>query len=324
MKSFLLTCTALTLVACAPADTDTPSTTDEMPAMGTPAPYAYTPAQTQVYQAFGWTHDVSKISAVPLKDGFAVIFGKGGNILVSVGDDGVLLVDDQLPEVHETILAEVKKLGGERVDRVINTHWHFDHAEGNRAFGPLGAEIIAQKNSADYMARANDVNLVSVTYPQQAYPAEALPSKTFGETMTMTMNGEEISLYNFGPAHTTGDAVVHFKTSNMIHMGDVANLSGLVFIDADNGGTIAGMIKTVRETLALIDDQTIVVPGHGEIANKAALESYASNLETVMGRIAAQMEKGLSLPDIQALNLAEDLYGPAGAMLVDRAYNSMK
>ena len=318
-KSLFLASAAFWLLACAPAEKTTDTMT-EPPAIEL---NAYSDEQMQVLTAFGWKLDASKISTTPLKDGLAVIFGEGGNVLVSVGDDGVLMIDDQMPEVYQALLGEIKKLGGDKVDKIINTHWHFDHAEGNRAFGALGAEIIAQENSTEYMKSANSVDLVQTVYPQQAYPAAAVPSVSFKDTMTMNMNGNEIILYNFGPAHTTGDAVVYFKTSNIIHMGDVANLSGFPFIDAGNGGTLEGMILTIRKSLELINDQTVVVPGHGNIANKAVLEIYVGNLEAVHKRLVEQMAKGLSLAEVQELDLAGEFFGESGPLLVDRAYLGM-
>lgn len=322
-NSIIVAAVLLSLNACSPAKNTTEPAVESVSVEDLMQLNSYTDGQNEVLKAFGWTLSPAKISTSPLKDGLAVIFGEGGNILVSVGVDGVLMIDDQMPEVYQALLGEIKKLGGDKVDKIINTHWHFDHAEGNRAFGALGAEIIAQENSTAYMKSAHDINLVQIVYPQQAYPEFAIPTTSFTETMTLNMNDNEIVLYNFGPAHTTGDAIVYFKTSNIVHMGDVANLSGLAFIDAGNGGTIDGMIKSVRETLAIIDDQTVVVPGHGPIANKAALETYVSNLETVRDRIAEQIAKGLSLEDIQALNLAAEYYGATGPMVIDRAYFSM-
>jgi glyoxylase-like metal-dependent hydrolase (beta-lactamase superfamily II) len=323
-NSIIIAAAILGVSACSPAKQTAVPTIDPASIEESMQLNSYSEGQKQVLDAFGWTLSPAKISTAPLKDGLAVIFGEGGNILVSVGDDGVLMIDDQMPEVYQALLDEIKKLGGDKVDKIINTHWHFDHAEGNRAFGALGAEIIAQENSTEYMKSAHGIDLLQVVYPQQAYPEAAIPSISFKDNMTMNMNGNEIVLYNFGPAHTTGDAVVYFKTSNVIHMGDVANLSGMAFIDAGNGGTIDGMIKTVRESLALIDDQTVVVPGHGSIANKAALETYVSNLETVRARIAEQMAKGLNLEEIQALNLAQEFYDQTGPLLIDRAYYSMQ
>lgn len=284
----------------------------------------YSEAQLKTLTAFGLAEfDASKISTVQLRDGFAVIFGYGGNVLVSVGDDGVIIVDSQFPEVHQVLLDEIKKLGGEKVDYVINTHWHFDHAEGNRAFGPLGAEIIAHENSAAYMAGEHNINLVLAQYPQQAYPPEARPDKSFSDTLKLSLNGQDIVLYNFGPAHTTGDSQVYFKTANILHMGDVGNFTPAPFIDVDNGGGIDGMITTVRAMLEIIDEETIVVPGHGEIGNKARLREFAEWLETIRAQIASLKADGKTIKEIQAAYADGVIEGGIHPMLADRVYQSI-
>jgi len=324
MKKSILVGFGFLLAACGQSSVTETSveakkTVKELPAFNT-----YTDAQMQVLTAFGMSEfDTSKITTVPLRDGFGVIFGYGGNVLVSVGEDGVVMVDNQFPEIHGALLDEVKKLGGDKVDTVINTHWHFDHAEGNRAFGPLGAEIIAHENSATYMEGAHNINLVRVQYPQQAYPADARPDTTYSDTLDLSLNGQEITLYNFGPAHTTGDTQVYFKTANIVHMGDVGNFTPTPFIDVDNGGDIDGVIKTVRAVLELIDDETIVVPGHGDIGNKARLREFAEMLETVRGQIAGFKAEGKTLEDVMAIYGSGELAGTAGGLLVDRAYHSI-
>ncbi len=282
------------------------------------------PEQQAIFNAFGFGEfDPANIRTETLKDGMAVIFGYGGNILVSVGDDGVLMVDNQLPQIYETLLEKIDALGGDGVDYVINTHWHFDHAEGNRAFGPLGAKIIAQENSKDYMQGDHGINLVQVTYPQQAYEPAAIPSETFTSSMNLELNGEFIELLNFGPAHTTGDAIVWFKNANVVHMGDIANLSGFPFIDTGNGGTLDGVIYSIRQMMAKLNADTVVVPGHGEVSTMDDLESYVSNLETVRDALAAAIADGKSLDEIQADNIAS-MFGEMGPMLVDRAYYGMQ
>lgn len=284
----------------------------------------YGDAQMAVLLAFGMADfDASAVSSVPLRDGFGVIFGYGGNVLVSVGEDGVIMVDNQFPEVHGALLNEVRKLGGEKVDYVINTHWHFDHAEGNRAFGPLGAEIIAHENSATYMAGDHNINLVLVQYPQQAYPPEARPDRSYSDTLDLSLNGQDITLYNFGPAHTTGDSQVYFRTANILHMGDVGNFTPSPFIDVDNGGDIDGMIKTVRAMLEIIDEETIIVPGHGDIGNKSRLLEFAQWLETVRAEIAGLKADGKTIEEIQAAYASGELEGSIHPMLADRVYHSV-
>ena len=327
IKRYLLTTAMLALAACSAQDTSgqKPVTTEKITTTRSILiDYTFTPEQQVFIDAAGWTgFDPGIIRTQKLKDGLAVIFGYGGNILVSTGDDGVLIVDSQFPQIYAPLMEQIRALGGQTVDYIINTHWHFDHAEGNRAFGPLGAEIIAHENSRQYMGGSHDVNLVQVVYPQQPYEKAAIPKISFTETMNMSLNGNDIELYHFGPAHTTGDTFVYFRTSNVVHMGDVANLSGFPFIDADNGGTLDGMILSVREMLEIIDDDTIVVPGHGEVADKTALVEYVTALETVRERIMALKMQGRSLEEIQAEDVAGEFFGPAGPMLVDRAFASM-
>lgn len=312
------------LAACGQNDTVHSAAEVEKAVTELPEFNTYSDAQMAVLSAFGITDfEATAISTVPLGDGFGVIFGYGGNVLVSVGEDGVVMLDNQFPEVHGALLDEVRKLGGEKVDYVINTHWHFDHAEGNRAFGPLGAEIIAHENSAAYMASEHNINLVLAQYPQQAYPPEARPDRSYSETLNLSLNGQVITLYNFGPAHTTGDSQVYFKTSNILHMGDVGNFTPSPFIDVDNGGDIDGMITTVRAMLELIDEETIVVPGHGDIGNKARLVEYAEWLESVRAQISVLKADGKTIEEIQAAYASGELEGAIHPMLADRVYHSV-
>ena len=330
-KQILLLSAAIILAACqseAPTESapETADTSVEAAAGAVSAAvdgYVYTPPQNAVFEGFGWAgFDPANIKTQKIKDDMAVIYGYGGNILVSIGDDGVLMIDSQFPETYAPIMAEIEKLGGSGVDYLINTHWHFDHAEGNRAFGPKGAEIIAHENSRQYMLQNTDINIVQVKYPQQPYTGDALPKVTFTKSMNMAINGEFIELLNFGPAHTTGDTIIWFKNANVVHMGDVGNFGPFPFIDADSGGTIDGMITSVNAVLDRIDDNTVVVPGHGEVADKARLSVYRDNLQTVRDAVAGLKADGVPLSDIQAQAPAS-MFGEGGAILVDRAYHSL-
>lgn len=324
MKKTIAILAGFLIAACGESDTVQSATEVKQAVIELPEFNTYSDAQMAVLSAFGMTDfDASAVSSVPLRDGFGVIFGYGGNVLVSVGEDGVIMVDNQFPEVHGALLNEVRKLGGEKVDYVINTHWHFDHAEGNRAFGPLGAEIIAHENSATYMAGGHNINLVLAQYPQQAYPPEARPDRSYSDTLDISLNGQDITLYNFGPAHTTGDSQVYFKTANILHMGDVGNFTPSPFIDVDNGGDIDGMIKTVRAMLEIIDEETIIVPGHGDIGNKARLLEFAQWLETVRAEIAGLKADGKTIEEIQAAYASGELEGAIHPMLADRVYHSV-
>ena len=142
---------------------------------------------------------------------FHVLFGVGGNILVSIGANGVLIVDDQFPQMVPKYKATIGELGGGAVNFAINTHWHFDHADGNQVLGPEGTWLVAQENSRQMMTKNNVINLVSAKRDQPAYAETALPVLTYDDAMRFHFNGERIDLMHFGPAHTTGDTAVIFR-----------------------------------------------------------------------------------------------------------------
>ena len=185
----------------------------------------------------------TEITVEQAGDGLYVFFGIGGNIAVSIGEQGVLIVDDQFPEMAPKYRAKIGELGGGDIDFAINTHWHYDHADGNKLLGPEGTWLVSQANSREMMTTDNVINtVVRVPFNQPAYETDALPIFAFEDRMQMHFNGERIDLIHTGPAHTTGDAAVIFRDHNAVHMGDVYNNAGYPFIDADNGGDIDGMI----------------------------------------------------------------------------------
>ncbi|MDA0795857.1 MAG: MBL fold metallo-hydrolase [Proteobacteria bacterium] len=280
----------------------------------------------EVLDAFGWDLSKVEIRTEKVTDNFYVLFGAGGNIGVSVGAQGVLIVDDQFPEMIPKVDDAIREIGGGSVDFAVNTHWHFDHAEGNLALGPGGTWLVSQANSREKMLSDNVVNLVSLKYLQKAYPKSALPVITFDDTMQFHFNGEQIDLMHFGPAHTTGDTAVILRGSNIVHLGDVFNRSGYPFIDADNGGDLAGMIAFCQAVLDEIDETTIVVPGHGEISDYAGLENYIKVLSTLHGRFEKLIKKGKTLEEVIAAEPTKDFDAEWGANdnFVNRAYTSVK
>ncbi|SVA07021.1 uncharacterized protein METZ01_LOCUS59875 [marine metagenome] len=288
----------------------------------------YKEGQKAVTDVFGWDMKNPSITTERISDNLHVLFGNGGNILVSIGENGVLLVDDQMPEAKNVILRAIRKLGGRSVDYVINTHWHFDHAEGNNAFGPSGAQIIAQENSRYMMLNPQPINLSFIVYPQQPYPLEAVPEITYKNSMNLHLNGDRIELYHFGHAHTTGDSAVYLRDSNVLHMGDVFNMSGPPFIDADNGGSIDGIIQFCEEVLKVVNDETIVVPGHGPISTTQDIQTYIDMLIVVRDRIRSQIDEGKNLEEIMASDPSKEWRdkfgeGPFIQGVVDRAYAGM-
>ncbi len=280
----------------------------------------------QLMKAFGWNFETAEIKTEKVTDRLHVLFGIGGNIAVSTGDNGVLVVDDQFPQMIPKVMKAIGDLGGKDIDFAINTHWHFDHAEGNLALGPQGTWLVSQKNSRDMMMSDHIINLVTMQYAQQAYLANALPHVTYDDTMQFHFNGEQIDLLHAGPAHTTGDTAVIFRGSNAVHLGDVFNNSGYPFIDADNGGDLTGVINFCKAVLATIDAKTVVIPGHGPITNQEKLSAYVAMLETLRGRILEMVKAGKTLEEVVAAKPTHDFDSVHGdsTNFVNRAYTSLK
>ena len=282
----------------------------------------------QLSQAFGWDLEGAEIQSQKVADGLYILFGIGGNIAVSIGEDGVLIVDDQLPQVMDKIEAAIAQIGGGKIDYAINTHWHFDHAEGNNVLGPKGTTIVAHSNARADMQQGGIVNMVVAKYNQQPYPKEALPVFTYDEGMQIHFNGNQIDLKNFSPAHTSGDTVVIFKEQNAVHLGDVFNNAGYPFIDVDSGGSIDGMIQFCEETLQLTTMDTIVIPGHGPVTDVATLRRYVSMLQSVRTRVTDLIDAGKTMEQVREAKPTADfdeVYGPESSSLgfINRVYTSL-
>lgn len=280
----------------------------------------------QLMRAFQWDMDNAEIRVEKVTDNFYVLFGLGGNIGVSIGSQGVMIVDDQFPELIPKVADAIRGIGGGSIDFAINTHWHFDHAEGNLALGPGGTWIVSQANSREKMLGDHVINLVVAKYLQKAYPKSALPVITYDDTMQFHFNDEQVDLMHFGPAHTTGDTAIYFRGSNVVHLGDVFNRSGYPFVDADNGGDLAGMIHFCEQVLASIEQDTVVVPGHGEISDYAGLQAYVDMLQTVHDRIAKMVRRGKTMGEVIAAKPTADYDAAWGdaTNFVNRAYTSIK
>lgn len=271
-----------------------------------PASHGPVMSADQIYKAFGWDFDKAEIKTEKVAEGLYVLFGLGGNIAVSVGKDGTLIVDDQFPQLMPKIKAALKEIGSEDVDFVINTHWHFDHADGNMTLGKEGSWIVSQSNSRAMMLDDQIVNFGPFAGEQKAYPEHALSDITFDRTMQFHINGQQIDLLHVGPAHTNGDTAVIFRGTNAVHLGDVFNNAGYPFIDADNGGDLAGMIAFCQAVHDTIDDDTIVIPGHGPVTDRAKLARYIEVLTIIQGRVQALIDDGKSLPEIMAAKPTAD------------------
>lgn len=222
--------------------------------------------------------------------------GAGGNIGVVIGDDGALLVDDQYAPLTEKIAKAVQAIDDQPLRFVVNTHWHGDHTGGNENLGKKGTVIVAHDNVRKRMSVEQVIKAFGSTVP--ASPAIALPVITFEDAVTFHLNGEEIHAFHVPPAHTDGDSIVHFKTSNIVHMGDLFFNKMFPFIDTSSGGDVNGVIAAAEQVLAMIDAQTKVIPGHGPLTDKAGLTAYRDMLTTVRDRVAALIADGKTLEQV--------------------------
>lgn len=242
--------------------------------------------------------DQIPLNVVPVADGLYMLKGAGGNIGVSVGQDGVLLIDDQFPQTVGKVRDAVATISDRQIRLVLNTHWHSDHTGGNELLGESGALIIAHENVRKRMSVEHFSEFFNSTTP--ASPPIALPVVTFTRDVTLHLNGQTIMVEHVPPAHTDGDSLVWFKELNAVHMGDTYFNGFYPFIDASSGGSILGMIGAVDLVLARIDDKTQVIPGHGPLSNLSELRAFRDMLRTVADRVEVQMAKGASVEEIVA------------------------
>ena len=245
--------------------------------------------------------DDVEIQTQRVADGVYMLIGQGGNIGVSVGDDGVFVIDDQFAPLTDKILAAIAAITPESVRFVFNTHWHGDHTGGNENMGRAGALIVAHENVRERMS-AEQV-LERIGRPASTTPASpegALPVVTFTDEVSFHINGDELRAFHVSNAHTDGDAIVHFVRANVVHMGDTFFRDRFPFIDTATGGSIDGVIAAAGEALAIMDADTQVIPGHGALSTREDLRSYRDALKTMRDAVASLMEDGMTLEQIQA------------------------
>ena len=230
------------------------------------------------------------LKSVPVTDGIWMLMGAGGNIAVNVGDDGVLLVDDQFAFSYDVIVKKIREITDQPVKMLLNTHWHSDHSGGNEKFANAGTLILAHDNVRKRMSAEHVSSFFKSTSPPS--PEAALPVVTFDSSVTLHINDQTIQARHVAPAHTDGDSVIWFAEKNVVHMGDLFFNGLYPFIDVDSGGSLQGMIAAVNAELENIDDETLIIPGHGPLADRAALIRYRDMLTTVAGRIEMAVDKG--------------------------------
>jgi len=244
--------------------------------------------------------DFSKVEirTEKLADTVYMLVGAGGNLGLSVGEDAVFLVDDQFAPLTPRIEAAIAKLTPKPVKFVLNTHWHFDHTGGNENLGKAGSVIVAHENVRKRMSVENFIEFLGMkTKPD---PRIALPVVTFTSDVTFHLNGDEIYVQHAPSAHTDGDAIVHYRKSDVVHMGDIMFNKLYPFIDTSSGGTVEGVIAAVDRVLQVTSERTKIIPGHGPLATRADLQTYRNMLATISGRIGEQLRAGRTLEQVAA------------------------
>ncbi len=237
--------------------------------------------------------------------GIYFVSGAGGNMGLCIGDDGVFLIDDQYAPLTEGIRQVIVQLTDKPVKFVLNTHWHGDHTGGNENLGELGAVVIAHDNVRTRMSSEQ-----FSTFWDRSTPASstgALPVVTFSDAVTFHMNGHSIRAFHVASAHTDGDTIVHFPDANVIHLGDVFFYEWYPYIDISAGGSVLGTIAAVNLVLPLIDEDTVVIPGHGASpTDRKNLIAYRDMLQTVTDRIQALIDQGKTLEEVQSARPSAD------------------
>jgi cyclase len=240
--------------------------------------------------------DKVEIKSTQIADGVYMLTGSGGNIGLAVGPDAVFMIDDQYAPLTPKIKAAIAAITDKPVRFVLNTHWHGDHTGGNERWGEMGALVVAHDNVRKRMSTEQFLTFFKIKVDPS--PKAALPMVTFGADVTFHLNGDEVTAIHCPAAHTDGDAIVHFRRADVIHMGDVHFNAMYPFIDASSGGTPEGVIACADRALALATDRTRIIPGHGALASKGDLKAYRDMLATVVERVKLQLAAGKTSKEI--------------------------
>ncbi len=252
------------------------------------------------------------VKAVAVTDSIYVITGQGGHMGLSVGEDGTFLIDDQYAPLSDAIRTVISQITDDPVRFIVNTHWHSDHTGGNENFGNQGAVIVAHDNVRERMSTEQFMAFFGRNVDPS--PRGALPVITFADSMNFHMNGDTVHAFHVETAHTDGDTIVHFRQANVVHMGDVFWNGWYPFIDTGSGGSARGMVAAIDRVLAMIDDDTTVIAGHGEpVSDKAGLTAFRDLVDTVADRIQAAVDEGKTVEEVQAMKPTADFDEAWGA-----------
>ena len=285
------------------------------------------PAPNSLMQSMRAAGATTPIKTAKLTDTIFLLQGVGGNMVAQIGPDGKLLIDSSVATASRAIVQTLGKLNGSPLKLLLNTHWHFDHTDGNAALHDAGAFIIAQENTRLRLSTPQKMKLFNLDFP--ASPTGGLPQLTFVDSEKLYFDNDELDMVHAPNAHTDSDIFVHFVSGNVIHTGDLWFNGFYPLIDDSTGGTVNGMIQGVDQVLALADDKTKIVPGHGPLGDKRALQKYRDMLSTVANRIEKLKIAGQTLDQVIAAKPTADLDGAWGSgrmtpdLFVTVVYNTL-
>lgn len=242
--------------------------------------------------------ETANVTVQSLRRSVSALTGSGGNIAVLPGDDGKLIIDSGYLGTRSKIAAALSTLSSDPIKHLVNTHWHFDHTDGNEWMHSAGATIAAHENTRKHLSSSTRVEDWNFTFPSS--PAGAIPTAVFNADKTLHLNGATIALKYYGPSHTDGDLSVHFIEPDILCTGDTWWNGHYPFIDYSTGGSVNGMIKAAEANLAMVTDKTIVVPGHGPIGGQTEMIEYRDVLAAIRDRVATLKGQGKSLSEIIA------------------------
>lgn len=250
--------------------------------------------------AFAHNHDQSevKIESIQVAENIYMITGQGGNIGLAVDGDYTLLIDDQFANLSEAIKAKIATISDKPIAYLLNTHFHYDHTDGNANFSDSVGVIVAHENVRTKLASGTTIKAFGKE--MEPYDATALPALTFNDQLVIHQAGEAIQLIHFANAHTDGDVVAYFADSNVIHTGDLYFSGFYPFIDTSNGGDVHGFIKAQEGILELIDEDTLIIPGHGPLSTKADLQRDVAMLKGFVATVETELAAGKSAADIES------------------------
>jgi glyoxylase-like metal-dependent hydrolase (beta-lactamase superfamily II) len=241
----------------------------------------------------------AKIDVQTVRRNISALIGSGGNIAVLPGGDGKLLVDAGIPGTRAEITKALTALSGDPIRHLINTHWHFDHTDGNEWLHAAGASILAHENTRKHLSTPTRVEDWAYTFPPS--PHGALPAEVFQQNRTLHLNGATVEMQHYQPAHTDSDVFVHFVEADVLHVGDTWWNGVYPFIDRSTGGSIDGMIRATEQNLARATAKTIIIPGHGPVGDRSQLAEFHDMLRDTRSKIAGLKKQGRSQQEVLAV-----------------------